>query len=403
MEKLLNSSELQKQRGVESSACAIESQQHVIATILEAQYDIPDSNFASRYNFIFSNPSEDGTNPLVVADSFRKDGLIPDGMMPFDETIKNWQDFVSWKGVNEKLCRIAGKNWRLMWEPKYDIVFQRYENTEIKYKKLREALKYSPIVLSVRAWTSKDGIYVKPPGLKDQHLVECVYLDEENRPWIRDTYEPYSKILEPYYESDFAMRYTLVKIDRPEKEKQQLNFIDKLIELLGKLFKSGVKENDQISPKSTLNSPQIDLKQPLDESNSEKLYKVAIASVGKDVTPNDEIIDDVACVTNVCYFLRQVVADLPNLAYTPYFLDYLKKDNRFELTNEVSPGHIILSATGTGNGTIRGHTGIISKNEKIMSGNSTTGRWEENFTLSSWDKRYRVGGGMKTWIFRIKN
>lgn len=204
--------ELQERNGVESSSCYIQALQHAIATIQEKQFGIIDSDYSERYNALLSNGSPVGGDPIEGMRSIRTDGMIKDSLLPFSPDITSWEDFHSFKGANEKECRLKGELWRKDWEPEYDIVFQKNDPIEEKYSKLREALKFSPVPMSVAAWYSKDGIYMKPYGARDNHLTLCVYVDENNRPYFWDTYSPFLKIGEPNYNSEFAMRLSMKKI-----------------------------------------------------------------------------------------------------------------------------------------------------------------------------------------------
>ena len=209
--------EAQNIRGIESSACYIEAQQHAIATIEEETYDEIDNNYSARFNALLSRGTEQGGDPIAGADSIRHDGLVKDSSMPFGNEIQSWEDFHSWKGVNEKAVRAEGKKYNK--KLAHDIVFERDEPIETKYLKLQQALKFSPIPVSVMAWyQDDDGTYIKPEGSRDNHLVELVYIDEKNYPYIRDTYPPYLKKLAPLYDFDFAMRWIIKK---KSQEKQQ--------------------------------------------------------------------------------------------------------------------------------------------------------------------------------------
>lgn len=207
-------SEEQRRHGVESSSCFIQAQQHVIATILKEQYGIADSNFSERYNLIYSYATENGGSPLVGAASIRHDGLIPDIMLPFSDDIASWKEFNSFKGADEIACVKTGQEWLDIWAPLQDIVFTKKEQIEIKYAKIREALKYGPLPVSVTAWyvDNKTGLYMKPEGEIDAHLVELVYLDENNSAYIFDTYPPFIKKLDPFFNFDFCMRWTVEKV-----------------------------------------------------------------------------------------------------------------------------------------------------------------------------------------------
>jgi len=224
-------------RGIESSACYVEASQHSIATIQEEQFNLPDQNYSARFNTLLSNSTIFGGDPIAGGQSIRHDGLIPDAMMPFGSSVQSWDDFHSWKDVNKAKCLLAGLDWLKKWKPEYDIVFTREESVEAKYAKLRNALKYCPCPISVTAWYEDDGVYVKPAGSIDNHLVEAVYLDEQNRLHIRDTYAPYEKVLEPYFNFDFCLRWSLAQLSTPEFTSNWLwNMIRSLKEFFKDMF-----------------------------------------------------------------------------------------------------------------------------------------------------------------------
>lgn len=199
----------QNKRGVESSACFIEGQQHAIAIIEEEQLGEPNNNYSSRFNAKLSKGTAQGGNPITGADSIRHDGLVRDNSMPFSEDIQSWEDFHSWKGVNEQTVKIEGQNYLKKKSLGFDVVVERTQPIATKYLKMKQALKFSPLPASVSAWYEQDGIYVKPKGLRDNHLATIVYIDEQNRPYFWDTYAPYLKIGEPSYNVDFAMRWSV--------------------------------------------------------------------------------------------------------------------------------------------------------------------------------------------------
>jgi hypothetical protein len=120
----------------------------------------------------------------------------------------------------------------------------------------------------------------------------------------------------------------------------------------------------------------------------------------KDPSPNDEIEDDVACVHSLGNVIRTVTT-FPAIYGTYAALDYFKKSPDWKGTLNLEPGNVIINATGTGNGSIRGHCGIILENGRIASNNSATGLWTDFYTLDSWKARYRIKGGMKTYVFEL--
>ncbi len=206
----------QNRNGVESSACYVEAQQHGIATLQNELWNLI-VNYASRFNALLSGGTEYGGNPVAAAESIRVDGLIPEEMLPFSESIVLWSDFHSWKGGDERLCRAAGQVWLKKWEPRYHVVFTKDEPVEEKYRKLKEALKRGPVSISMYAWVERNGIYVKPEGVRDNHLISAIYLSLDNETTILDTYDPYEKVIASNTDFEFAIQWSIRK--RPEVAK----------------------------------------------------------------------------------------------------------------------------------------------------------------------------------------
>lgn len=207
----LSPEEDQNKWGTESSACYVEAQQHAIATIEEEELGEVDNNYSSRFNALLSNGTPQGGDPIAGADSIRHFGMVKESSMPFDELIQSWADFHSWLGVDKEKTLKEGLIYLTSKDLNFDVVVERNQPVKTKYIKLRQALKYSPLPTSVYAWVERDGVYIKPKGTRDNHLTLLVYIDEKNRPYFWDTYSPYLKIGEPWYNCDFSMRWSVKK------------------------------------------------------------------------------------------------------------------------------------------------------------------------------------------------
>lgn len=223
----------QNVRGIESSACFVEAQEHSIATLEEEQFDEKNQNYSARFNALLAGGTQFGGDPLRAADSFRHDGLVDDSDMPFGDSIQSWSDFHSWMGVNEPELRAKGKTYLEGKTLANDIVFERWEVLEAKRLKLREALKYSPCPISVAAWyTDENGKYYKPLGTSDQHLVLAVYMNADNEVYIWDTYAPYLKVLRADFNFDFCMRWSVKKNLTPPNTTTILDQLAKILQNL---------------------------------------------------------------------------------------------------------------------------------------------------------------------------
>lgn len=221
--------EIQKRNGIESSACFCEAQQHAIATILEEQYWDADNNYSARFNALLSGGTEYGGNPLECGQSIRHDGLVKETTMPFDDSIQSWSDYHSFKGVNELTCRAEGLKWLTRWKPNYSIVFTREHTLEEKYSLLREALKRSPVPISVCGVVDETGNYIqKLEGMVDTHMVLAVYVDNNNCIHIRDTYPSFNKILPPNYNPDFGMSWVVTRLEMVKKRETVFDILKRL-------------------------------------------------------------------------------------------------------------------------------------------------------------------------------
>lgn len=231
--KALPPYELQRRHGVEPSSCYVEAQQHTIATIEEYVLNEPDNNYSARFNALLSDGTPAGGNPVAGADSIRHDGLVREDVMPHKEEIESWDEFHSWKGVDESTVRSKGKQDLKTKERNFGVIIRRGLPADIFYTLLEEGLKRSPIPISVWGATDSDGNYLdKPKGVADTHLLQAVYV--ENRIiHVLDTYEPFVKQLPANYVSDFGMGWTVKK--RAEKKRCWLSDFN-----LFKVWKFGV-------------------------------------------------------------------------------------------------------------------------------------------------------------------
>lgn len=131
----------------------------------------------------------------------------------------------------------------------------------------------------------------------------------------------------------------------------------------------------------------------------QKLYEVAVRTLGKDASPLDLVNDDLGCAESVSTLLSKIMA-FSIITGTYTMLERLSKDSRFVRVYEpVMAGTIILSPTGTGNGKIIGHVGIVGLNGKVYSNNSATGLWDDYYTIETWKQRYSDTGGLSLYFF----
>lgn len=120
---------------------------------------------------------------------------------------------------------------------------------------------------------------------------------------------------------------------------------------------------------------------PLVETAAERLAEAAIAMLGTDVTPDDKVPDEVACVSSLVAVVPAEFGLSKKLTYTPLLVNALDNNDHFERVSVPRKGTIVVSPT---QGTNVGHCGIYVEDNQIASNNSKTGKWEVNYTRQSW-------------------
>lgn len=142
--------------------------------------------------------------------------------------------------------------------------------------------------------------------------------------------------------------------------------------------------------------------------SKKKLYDVMLSHVGTDVTPTDNVPDDVACMETIdtLYFLANGCyingskTSITVSTYRGYMI--MEYSSKFVKTTTPTVGTIIVYATGTGNGRLaNGHIFICGKNGRLYSNSSPTGKLEQNYTLESAKARYETEGGFAPHFYDV--
>ena len=165
-------------------------------------------------------------------------------------------------------------------------------------------------------------------------------------------------------------------------------------------------------PVEPLPEPQIAPVEPLVEevkeipmpTATEKLYDLSKSLLGTRLGRDKSIPWMVNCA-NACtdVLIRAGVKGLPpkGIAGTAALLSFLEDSTEFKEVDVYTPGAVIINATGTGNGKIRGHVGLAGYHT-IMSNNSETGFWDDQWNWERWYNYYEKYGGINTRHFVMK-
>jgi len=227
--------EYQRKYGVETSACVTFTLLNCLEILFKRVYGMQ-CDFCERYTAVCGSTTEYGADPQNVAETIRKKGVIAQKYLPFDETIKTWADFHSPTPMTKELLEI-GEEWVEFNNFQHDWVLTPEMDLEegTMQKILMDALTYSPLLVSVKAWKKEGDLYYKIKGERDNHATTLVGY-KENEYWIvYDSYDSIIKHLTWDYDFMWAKRFSLKKKSVAENEQQEL--IEKLITLLQKLLK----------------------------------------------------------------------------------------------------------------------------------------------------------------------
>jgi hypothetical protein len=125
----------------------------------------------------------------------------------------------------------------------------------------------------------------------------------------------------------------------------------------------------------------------------DRLLAAARSYIGRDASPRDLAPDQLGCAESVSMIIKDVLPDFPIITGTWVLRDRLDKDVRFKKVTVPMPGDIIISPTGTvAKAPFPGHVGILGADTTVMSNDSRAGKWEANYTIASWQKRWGTAG-----------
>lgn len=232
--------EIQENESIETSNCTGYGTLNCLETFMKRAFG-ENNDYSERYTGVMAGTRPPGNSPQTVIQSIRKIGVIPESVLPFDQSITSIEEYYSPDPMIKHFTDMGMK-----WLEGYD-VFHEWVSPYIA--DMKEALKYSPLGVGVYAWVQNtDGIYIRVPGGQDNHWCMC-YGYEDGKYWkIFDSYDSTHKKLDWNFGFSFIKRYHIdkKKIIQPDpKQKQILLLLQKIIELyqviINQLSKVGSK------------------------------------------------------------------------------------------------------------------------------------------------------------------
>lgn len=349
--------------GNETFGCTVWGSQNQIETMYKFLYKT-EPNYSERFTYLGVpvNPGY-GADPQNTYETIRRDGLVDEKDLPMTDTI---EQYLNKTDITDAI-RQKGQEWIKRHDFKHEWLWSKKPANHIEI--LRDALKTSPIGISVQAWNEENGVYVSY-GDSNNHWCLLYKIDEDEFLHVFDSYDHTKKILSNDHNIRRAKRIWLNKKTVPAM-KRHVNILQVIINTL-MLFST---------PKKTL-------------------LQVCTEGLGKDITPDDLIPDTVSCAITVSTLLNSIDSTFPKVAGTWTLWDILAHRKDYQRVTVPSPETIVISPTGTGNGSIPGHTGIIMEDGTIASNDSATGKFIKNYTLDTWARRYVDKGGFKIYMFK---
>lgn len=187
-----------------------------------------EENLSDRFTAILSGTKVGvGNSPQKVVETLRKNGCVAEQSLPLSAA-KTIEEFYQPDPLPKNLKDEAVKTLLDEWTLNY----RQLDSTD--HTTLLEALKRSPVPVSVVAWYQNGaGEYFKPAGMNDNHLVCLVYADDTGY-WIFDSDLGQEKLKK--LSKDYFFSYGEVIYISNEPSPLSVPWYLKLLDLLGKLL-----------------------------------------------------------------------------------------------------------------------------------------------------------------------
>jgi len=207
--------ENQYNNGVESMSCTVYGTLSAIEILLTEKFDFS-TDYSERFTSTLAGTTKSGNSPHKVGETIRGRGLVSETQLPFSMEITRWEEYFA--PIPSQLSR-EGQKWLKQWSFGHDWVITRDTRKEEKIELLTDALKFSPVGVSVYGWADEKGVYVKAGN--DNHW--CLLVAGDKDYWyVLDSYAPYLKRLAKNYDFGFAKRYSI--------ERRKSNCLETLLE-----------------------------------------------------------------------------------------------------------------------------------------------------------------------------
>lgn len=191
----------------DTSGCTIFNSLNGKETLLKQKIG-SDYDFSDRFNYNVAEINPPGADPHYALESIRLTGAVPEDVMPMTETLEEYKQPRPMRPDYISLAR------KFPWQLKHEYLWNWHQKLTKSQKMglIREYLPYSPLGVSVTAWTrDSNGFYIdgnKP----NTHWTLGFGLGTGL--FVFDSYPPFIKQLHPAHNIQVCKRFWLAEREK---------------------------------------------------------------------------------------------------------------------------------------------------------------------------------------------
>lgn len=198
--------EIQHRAGLDTQGCTVYATLNCIEILHKRVFGF-ERNYSERFTGILAETTQTGNSMHKVAETIRKKGAVLEERLPFDDTITTWEHYYDPRSVTDEMLA-HGRSWKSTFEFGHKWVFNPKDHSNIR-ERMIDALKKSPLTVSVGAWDQKGEYYIK--RRPDNHLTTCYGYEYEQYWKIFDSYDNTHKKLVWDYDFGKCKKYNFGK------------------------------------------------------------------------------------------------------------------------------------------------------------------------------------------------
>lgn len=211
--------EPQFNRNFDTYGCTIFGTLNALEILMLHRFGVR-ADYSERYIYNLVPVRPPGGSPQSVAECIRKSGLINQELLPMTDTLDEYSTPVP---VGQEYLDL-GRKWLDAYDLAHDYLWRSAPDKRKRDEILKEALRYSPVGVSVSAWMPlADGTY-EDGGRPNNHWCVCVGYDTDGPLTyfhVFDSYDHEVKRLSAFHAIEMAKSYyvTPAKIQSKDEKK----------------------------------------------------------------------------------------------------------------------------------------------------------------------------------------